>query len=116
MKPFFPVSIIVTSMLLIINVAYASGFESPKSSHNKNRSYGDAMYDLERDYPSPNRRYSRKELDRARRRANNSVWMDYYGHKDPIYQSNQYRGQGSSNYYPQPYQNYNSGYRNQYPY
>jgi len=76
------------------------------------------MYDLERDYPSPNRRYSRKELDRARIRANNSVWMDYYGRKDPIYQSNQYRGRGSSNYYPQPYQNYyqnyNRGYRNRY--
>ncbi len=59
------------------------------------RSYGDAWYDLETKYPSPERRYSRKELDQARRRANNSLWMDTYGRKDPIYQSNQYRGRSS---------------------
>ncbi len=59
------------------------------------RSYGDAWYDLERKYPSPERRYSRRELDQARRRANNSLWMDTYGRRDPIYQSDQYRGRSS---------------------
>lgn len=55
----------------------------------------DAWYDPEKKYPSPERRYSRRKLDQGRRRANNSLWMDTYRWRDPIYQSDQYRGRSS---------------------
>ncbi len=89
--------ILVTGTALILGLISLSN-----SSADGQRSYGDAWYDLERNYPSPERRYSRKELDQARRRANNSLWMDTYGRRDPIYQSNQYRGR-SNGYSSQPY-------------
>lgn len=68
---------------------------------NYNRTYGDAWYELEKKYPTPQRRYSRQQLNQARRRANNSLWMEQYGKSDPIYQSDQYQGRSSG--YSSPY-------------
>lgn len=85
--------LIITSLFLIA----ASSYAGDRTSKN-GRTYGDAWYELEKKYPSPERRYSRKELDQARRRAGNSLWMRSYGHKDPIYQSDQYRGRSSRSY------------------
>lgn len=56
------------------------------------RASNNSEYRLEHDYPSGGHRYSREELDQARRRANNSTWLRYYGKNDPIYNSDQYRG------------------------
>ncbi len=81
-----------------------------KKSHN-GRSYGDAWYELEKKYPSPERRYSRKDLDQARRRANNSLWMEQWGSKDPIYRSDQYRGRSSGGYNAQPYRSNRFGHQ-----
>ena len=95
---------ISASIILIYLISVTAEARDPDSM-----SFGDAWYKLEKNYPSPERRYSRKELDRARRRANNSLWMDTYGRRDPIYQSDQYWGSQSyprrSGYirvYPQP--------------
>lgn len=91
--------IIVFALLGILVTMHVQAGERQSSS---GRTYGDAWYDLERKYPSPERRYSRRELDQARRRANNSLWMENNAHKDPIYQSDQYRGR-SSGYNSSPY-------------
>ena len=82
-----------TLLLTIISAIALSALGNV--SADGRRSFGDAWYELERKYPSPERRYSRKELDQARRRANNPLWMDIYGRRDPIYQSDQYRGWSS---------------------
>ena len=104
MKPL--ILLIITSIFLItISSAIA---EDKKSRYG--RTYGDSWYDLEKKYPSPERRYSRKELDQARRRAGNSLWMEKYGKKDPIYRSDQYRGQSSGGY-RQPYRSNRYGHR-----
>ncbi len=96
--------ILMTGVALILSLISLTN-----SSADGRRSYGDAWYDLEKNYPSPEHRYSRKELDQARRRANNSMWMDTYGRGDPIYQSDQYRGR--SNGYPSPPPYYPSRFR-----
>jgi len=104
------ISIIKLILLLFVGSFITLNIANAEDKHSKyGRSYGDAWYDLEKRYPSPERRYSRKELDQARRRANNSLWMEYYGDKDPIYKSDQYRGRSSGNYsqpYRNPYQSY----------
>ena len=87
--------LMIIASLFLITVTSASA-ENRKSRSDQN--YSDSRYKLEQDYPSPERRYSRKELDQARRRAGNSLWMKQYGRKDPIYQSDQYRGRSSGNY------------------
>ena len=107
----YSISIINLIVLLFaasfITISIANADERQSKS---GRSYGDAWYDLEKRYPSPERRYSRKELDQARRRANNSLWMEKYGYKDSIYKSDQYRGR-SSGYYSQPYRSPYQSYR-----
>ena len=105
------ISIIKLILLLFAGSFITLSIANAEHKHSQyGRSYGDARYDLEKRYPSPERRYTRKELEQARRRANNSLWMEYYGDKDPIYKSDQYRGR-SSGYYSQPYQNTYQNYR-----
>ena len=101
----------VLSLMICFVITISTANAADRNSQSGSRSYGDAWYDLEKRYPSPERRYSRKDLDQARRRANNSLWMDSYGRKDPIYRSEQYNGRSSG--YSQPYRsNRYSGVRN----
>lgn len=101
--------LVVITILSLMTIPFASA-ENKKAKYG--RTYGDTWYELEKKYPSPERRYSRKELDQARRRAGNSLWMEKYGRKDPIYRSDQYRGQSSRGYgYRQPYRYNRYGHR-----
>ncbi len=99
-------------ILLLTSISAIALTSLLNASAEGRRSFGDAWYDLEKQYPSPERRYTRKELDKARRRANNPLWLKTYGRRDPIYQSDQYRGRSRSSRYhysynPQPvYRNY----------
>lgn len=86
------------SLLIALSVLLFSPILMAEKLKHHGKTYGDAWYQLEKQYPSPERRYSRKELERARLRANNRVWMEQWGSRDPIYQSDQYRGQ-SGRYY-----------------
>ena len=95
-------SLFISILLSTFFVTITSSYAGDRYSRYDHRSYGDNRYKLEKEYPSPERRYSRNDLDKARRRANNSVWMKHWGNKDPIYQSDQYRGR-SSRSYSQPY-------------
>lgn len=89
-------------VLFIISSLWFLCAQAGEKQPQYGRTYGDAWYEMERRYPAPERRYSRKQLDQARRRANNSLWMERNSHKDPIYQSDQYRGR-SSGYNSTPY-------------
>ncbi|MDX2504483.1 MAG: hypothetical protein QNL62_08405 [Gammaproteobacteria bacterium] len=101
---------LLTMILLSIFLITTTAATADDRKSRYGRTYGDARYELEKKYPSAEHRYSRKELDQARRRANNSEWMQQWGKKDPIYKSDQYRGR-SSGYYSQPYRSNRYGHQ-----
>lgn len=106
-KPIFSFAAVLLAFFFshtVLAGGYATFKQGGRYYDDDNQKYGDksrynAKYKLEKDYPAPHRRYSRQELDQARRRANNSTWMKYWGRKDPIYRSDQYRGRYSGGGY-----------------